>query len=178
MPGDRLTDSVQYQASFPAALAHDAGKRFTDHVYRRMFGWKIALFLLIDVIGCIVAVVLAGWTPATIALCALIGLATAYFIVSYFLRPRVISQRILRAFGAGATVTLRPDGFDIEVGPSKMTRPWGRQRAILEFEPYFLLVILPTIALVLPRRGMPEQGVAWVRAAMQGPMSKSRFPGT
>jgi hypothetical protein len=172
-----LTDSVQYQASFPAALTDDAGRRFRDYVYRRMFGWKIALFLLIDVIGCIVGVVLTGWTMATIVLCALIGLATGYFIANYFLRPRVMSQRILRAFSAGAIVTLRPDGFDIEVGPNKMTRPWGRQRAILEFEPYFLLVILPTIALVLPRQGMPEPGVAWIRAAMQGPMSKSRFPG-
>jgi hypothetical protein len=172
-----LTDSVQYQASFPAALADDAGKRFTDHVYRRMFGWKIGLCLLIDVIGCIVGVVLTGWTMATIVLCALIGLATVYFIANYFLRPRVMSQRILRAFGSGATITLRPDGFDIEVGPDKMTRAWGRQRALLEFEPYFLLVILPTIALVLPREGMPAQGVDWIRAAMAGPMTRSRFPG-
>jgi hypothetical protein len=172
-----LTAFVQYQASFPAALTDDAGRRFRDYVYRRMFGWTMALFLLIDVIGCVAAVVLAGWTMPTIVLCALIGLATGYYVANYFLRPRVMSQRILRAFGSGATITLRPEGFDIEVGPNKMTRPWGRQRAILEFEPYFLLVILPTIALVLPREGMPAQGVDWTRTAMAGPMTRSRFPG-
>ena len=172
-----MTDSVQYQAAFPVALADDAGRRFTDFVYRRMLGWKIAVFLLVDVIGCVLAVALAGWTPSTMALCLLIGLAGAYFVANYFLRPGVMARRILRAFGAGATVTLRPDGFDIQVGPNKMTRPWGRQRAILECDGYFLLVILPTIGLVLPRAGMPPEGEEWVRAAMRGPMSKSRMPG-
>jgi len=29
----------------------------------------------------------------------------------------------------------------------------------------------------LPRQGMPEQGLAWVRAAMQGPVMRAPFPG-
>jgi hypothetical protein len=172
-----LTESVQYQASFPAALADDAGRQFRNYLYRRLFGWPIALFLVIDIVGCVVAVAGGGWSPATIAMCALIGVATLYFVVNYFTRPGVMARRVQRAFGAGATVTLRADGFDIEVGPNRMTRLWGRQRAILEFETYFLLVILPTICLVLPRQGMPSQGEAWIRAAMQGPMTKRRFPG-
>ncbi len=175
--GERLSESVRYQARFPATLTEDAGRRFTDYVYRRMFGWKIAAAMLVNLTGCIAMVLLAGWTAPTIAFCALMGIAALYFVGNYFMRPRVMSQRLLRTFGPGATITLRPDGFDLEVGPNKMTRPWGRQRAILESDQYFLLVILPTICLVLPRQDMPSQGEAFVRAAMAGPMTRSRLPG-
>ena len=175
--GPRLTESVQYEASFPATLTDDAGRRFTDHVYRRMFGWKIAACVLINLVACVAGVLTAGWTAVTISFIVLIGMSTLYFIGNYFLRPWLISQRLLRAFGRGAKVTLRPDGFDIEVGPNKLSRRWGQQRAIVESDHYFLLVILPVMGLVLPRQGMPEQGVAWVRAAMAGPMTKGRFFG-
>ncbi len=173
-----MTDSVQYRAEVPAALADDAGRHFRDYVYRRMFGWPIALAGVVDVAGCLLCVSFGGWTPATVSLCLLMTLALGYFGANYFTRPRVISGHLQRTFGAGATFTLRPDGFDVEVGPNKMTRAWGRQRAIVEQEGYFLVVIAPTIGLVLPRLGMPEAGVEWVRAAMQGPMTRSRFPGT
>ena len=172
-----MTDSVQYTAHFPTALTDDAGRRFTNYVYRRIFGWWLALFLLIDVIGCALGVALAGWSAATIVFTALIALAIGYFVANWLLRPGVMSRRLQRAFGGGAFVTLRPDGFDLEVGPGRMSRPWGRQRAILEFDAYFLLVILPTVMLVLPREGLPAQGEAWIRAAMQGPMTKALFPG-
>jgi hypothetical protein len=58
-----LTDSV-HQASFPPALADDAGKRFTEFVYRRMFGWMLLLFWLIDVIAW-TAQIVASLGPAT-----------------------------------------------------------------------------------------------------------------
>ena len=173
-----MTESVQYQASFPATLTDDAGRRFRDYVYRRMYGWTIAGCVLVNLVACVASVMLTGWAGSTIGLCVLVGTTGLYFAGNYFVRPRVISRRLLRAFGRGATVTLRPDGFDIEVGPNRMSRPWGRQRAILESDGYFLLVILPTIGLVLPRQGMPPQGEDWVRAAMAGPMTRSRFPGT
>ncbi len=172
-----MTDSVQYQASFPEALVDDAGRRFRDHVYRRMFGWTLATCTLIWLVGCIAGVLLLGWTGSTITLVVMLAVTQTYYVANYFLRPRVIARRLLRAFGHGALVTLRPDGFDIEVGSSRMSRPWGRQRAILESDAYFLLVILPTIGLVLPRQGMPEQGVDWIRAAMAGPMTKPPLPG-
>ena len=176
-PQPHACDAVRYEASFPQALVDDAGRRFTAYVYRRLFGRTLALAMAVNVIGCVACVALAGWTPATAGFCALIGLAALYFAGNYALRPGITARRLQRAFGNGATITLRPDGFDLETPAGKMSRPWGRQRALLEFDDYFLLVILPTIGLVLPRQGMPAQGVAWVRAAMQGPMTKPPFPG-
>jgi len=173
----RLTDAVQYLASFPATLTDDAGRRFRDYVYRHMFGWQLALCGLINLIACVAFVALLGRTTETILLCALMGVSATYFTVNYATRRRVTSRRLIRAFGDGATVTLRPDGFELQVGSNTLSRPWGRQRAILESDQYFLLVILPTICLVLPREGMPAEGMAWIRAAMAGPMTRSRLPG-
>lgn len=172
-----MSDSVQYQASFPAALTDDAGRRFRDYVYRHMFGGWIALAFLVNVAGCIASIVLTGWTGMTIAFAVLVVVLTLYFGGNWLLRPGITSRRLQRAFGGGVLVTIRPDGFDLEVGPGKLSRSWGRQRAIVEAEAYFLLVILPTIALVLPREGLPAQGEAWIRAAMQGPMTTSPLPG-
>jgi hypothetical protein len=172
-----MSDSVQYQASFPAALADDAGRRFRDYVYRHLFGGWIALAFVVNVAGCIASIALSGWTGTTIAFAALVVVLTLYFGGNWVLRPGVTSRRLQRAFGGGALVTIRPEGFDLEVGQGKLSRSWARQRAIVETESYFLLVILPTIALVLPRDGMPAQGEAWIRAAMQGPMAKSPLPG-
>lgn len=172
-----MSESVQYQASFPAALTGDAGRRFTDYVYRHLFGWKMAAAVVVNLAGCVAIVLSAGWTAPSIALCAVMAITALYFAVNYVLRPGITSRRLANTFGDGATVTLRPEGFDLQVGARKMSRSWGRQRAILEFDDYFLLVILPTVGLVLPRQGMPEQGLGWMRAAMQGPKAKAPFPG-
>jgi hypothetical protein len=172
-----MSESVQYQASFPVALTDDAGRRFRDYVYRHMFGGWIALAFVVNVAGCIASIALTGWTGPTIAFAVLVVVLALYFAVNWVVRPGVMSRRLQRAFGGGAFVTLRPDGFDLEVGPGKLTRSWGRQRAILEGDTYFLLVILPTVMLVLPREGMPAQGEAWVRAAMQGAMTSAPIPG-
>ena len=162
-----MTDSVQYRATYPVALTDDAARRFVVFVYRHLFGWKLALAASVNAALCLLGIVFVGWTPSTIALCALIVLATSYFVVNWFVRPGLSSRMLQRLFGAGATITLREEGFELEVGANKMARAWGRQRAILEYDGYFLLVIAPTLFLVLPRAGMPEQGVAWIRAAMQ-----------
>lgn len=172
-----MADAVTYEARFPVALTDDAGRRFTDWVYRHVFGWKIAAAVSINVGGCALAVAFNGWNVPTITLTALMGVCVTYFVVNRFVRPGVMSRRLQRAFGAGAAVTLRPDGFDIAVGERRMSRPWGRQRAILEHDAYYLLPILPTMCLVLPREGMPAEGEAWVREAMRGPVSASVPPG-
>lgn len=172
-----MTDAVQYHATLSAPLADDAGRRFTRFVYLKLFGWKLALAWIVNAGACLLGIVFVGWTGPTIGLCVLIAISTIYFGVNFALRPGVISRRLQRAFDQGVTITLRPDGFDLERGPNKVTRPWGRQRAILEYEHYFLLVILPTIGLALPRQGMPAQGEAWVRAAMHGPMTRGPWPG-
>lgn len=172
-----MSDSVQYQASFPPALADDAGRRFRDYVYGHMFGKWLALAFVVNLAGCVASIALSGWTAQTIVFAGLVALTSLYFGGNWVLRPGVMSRRIQRAFEGGALVTIRPDGFDLEVGQGKLSRPWGRQRAIIESDSYFLLVILPTVMLVLPREGLPAQGEAWIRAAMQGPMTRRPLPG-
>ena len=172
-----VVDAVQYQARFPQALTDDAGRRFTEYVYRHLLGWKIGLAVAINIAGCAMAVFFSGWMTSTIALSAFTGTAIVYFLVNRVVRPGVTSRRLQVAFGAGATVTLRPDGFDIAVGERRISRPWSRQRAILEFDAYWLLPILPTMCLVLPRDGMPAEGEAWVREAMRGEVTASVPPG-
>ncbi len=172
-----MADAVTYDAKFPVALTDDAGRRFTEWVYRHVLGWKMAAATAINFGACVLAVVFVGWTFVTIALAAVAGPATAYLVVNRWVRPGVMSRRLQRAFGAGAAITLRPDGFDIAVDKGRLSRPWGRQRAILEFDAYYLLPILSTMCLVLPRAGMPAEGEAWVREAMRGPMTASPFPG-
>lgn len=172
-----MTEAVKYDATFPAALADDAGRRFTEWVYRHLFGWKIGVAVCLNLTGCVLGVIFYGWTFPMNALVAMVGLATGYLVVNRLVRPGVMSRRLQRTFGAGAAITLRPDGFDIAVGEHRMSRPWGRQRAILEFDGYDLLPILPTMCLVLPRAGMPAEGEAWVCEAMRGPMTSSMLPG-
>ena len=176
-PEPRVDEGVQYEARFPQALTDDAGRRFTEWVYRHLFGWKIAAATLINLGGCALAVAFTGWHASTIALSSLVGVAVAYFLVNRLVRPGITSRRLQRAFGAGAVITLRPDGFDLAAGGNRMSRPWSRQRAILEHDAYYLLPILPTMCLVLPREGMPAAGEAWVREATRGPVSASEPPG-
>ena len=106
-----MIDAVQYRAGVPATLADDAGRGFRDYVHRRMFGWPVALAGVVDVAGRILCVSFGGWTPATVSPCSLMTLALVHFGANHFIRPRVISGRLHRTSGAGATFTLTRSRF-------------------------------------------------------------------
>ena len=152
-----VDNSATFNAAFTPALLDDAARVFVRRYLVGPYGALLVAATAIDIAGLSLALWLGATSVSVAPLGALVLLGAFYFIFTYFRLPLRISERMQRILVPTTGFSIDAERVVVTTAEKRALFEWSRIKSVLEFEPYFLLVLSPFAFLVVPKSSLPAE---------------------
>jgi YcxB-like protein len=160
-------NAIEFEAPFSDTLIEAAAKSLVRQSLKRFLNWKLYVAGAINIIAFVAILIWlpASWMTWAIGFIAIVP--PVYWLLALTFRPRKVAELLRQYLQPSAQISLGPDGFTVAANGRSQTILWSDVKEIIEFEDFYLIMLLRIGGITVPRSKMPAEGENLIRGIAQ-----------
>ena len=158
------TEAVSYETTYSPELIALAARAFRDYQFRR-YGRLLLACCIVNALGLGLALWFGSKLSDLYLVVLIVAIGPIWLAYKYFLAPHTMAAKLCHVLAPAGRVTVSSSAVVLPARNGKSFElPWSMVRDVQEMEDFFLLVLSPLSAYLIPKLAMPTPALGALHA--------------